>query len=129
MPRRDPLKQKVIPQLQGVFGGEKARQALVALDSKVASLQTSGQRKLPKISDKRFSEHGKRRAASIPPKTAASLCLSSPTRHSIQQRLVNNNAFLGRGKFSTQRGSTIPASPTIPVSPPSISVTGKGSVI
>ena len=56
---------------------------------------------LPKISDVRFSNF-KRRAASIPPKTAAATVnnsLISPTNATVLQSLVNNNAFLGRGKF------------------------------
>lgn len=98
LPRRDPIRNKVVPKMQGVLGGETAAQNLMALENTVLGFI---QGRLPKISDPRFSKGGKRRAASIPPKTASATlgALISPNNATLQS-LVNNNAFLGRGKFS-----------------------------
>ena len=60
MPRRAPIKTKVIPGLTGVLAGETARKGLEDIDSFLNSQEH--QRTLPKI---------KQRSTSIPPKTAA----------------------------------------------------------
>jgi len=139
MPRRDPLRHKVIPQLQGVIGGDNAQQNLVALDNLVPNVKAGRNAtpsKLPKISDIHFNTKiSNRRAASIPPRTAAAATVSalvSPTNQQVLQSLVNNATFLGRGRFSTnnRNQSSIPSSPTnLPVSPPSIQVQGKANTL
>jgi hypothetical protein len=55
--------------MQGIFGGEKAVQALLAIDQVVNKMERreGGGRRLPKISDMKPFE---RRTQSIPPKTA-----------------------------------------------------------
>ncbi len=61
MPRRDPLRHKVIPQLQGVIGGEKARQNLIALDSLVPNLKSGRNAtpsRLPRLGDINFNSKG-----------------------------------------------------------------------
>lgn len=110
--------------MQGVLGGETAAQNLMALENTVLGFI---QGRLPKICDPRFSKGGKRRAASIPPKTASATvgALISPNNAKLQS-LVNNNAFLGRGKFSQRGHSVTPHNQ--PGSPPSISVQGTGNI-
>ena len=106
LPRRDPLKQKIIPKLQGVLGGENAKDTLTTLNHTINQMGMTN--KLPKIKDVRFSQHGKRRATSIPPKTAAATIganMSTPNNARLQS-LVNNNAFLGRGTFTSRVNST-----------------------
>ena len=118
------------------MGGEKARHTLLALDAALDStILAPNNTRLPKISDMRFSHHGKRRAASIPPKTAATstvTALLSQTNNAVLQSLVNNNTFLGRGTYNSNRNNSITTSPSNqrePMSPPSIQVQGTRNVL
>ena len=73
--------------MQGVFGGDAAGEKLLGVDAAINGAMTSTnkaagvQNRLPKISDVHFNRDGKRRAASIPPRTAAAYAKSfvSPT--------------------------------------------------
>ena len=69
MPRRAPLKHKVVPNLTGVMGGEAGPSNLKDIESFLDSQEHK--QTLPKIRDNLFSPKLKLRAQSIPPKTAA----------------------------------------------------------
>ena len=87
------------------MGGETAKDTLANLNHTINQMGMTN--KLPKIKDVRFSQHG-RRATSIPPKTAAAnmgATMSTPNNARLQS-LVNNNAFLGRGTFTSRVNST-----------------------
>ena len=124
--------------MQGVFGGEKARQTLTNIDRALNQQQQvmAATSRLPKITENRVSTFNKR-SHSIQPRNAATAqnTLHSNSNQLVLQSLVNNNAFLGRGKFqSNQRGSSIPSTTknnpaNQPVSPPSIEVKGQSSTI
>ena len=98
----------------GIFGGEKAKDQLLTFDNVIKKME---RRVLPKIGhDTRPAKNGQqikhfgghRRAASIPPKTAATQAMSPQNVHSGRlQSLVNNNTFLGRGTFGQNRGSLV----------------------
>ncbi len=52
LPRRDPLRNRVVPKMQGVMGGETAANNLIALETLVSNVILG---RLPEISDPRFS--------------------------------------------------------------------------
>ena len=128
--------------MHGVLAGEKARHTMMQVDRALDTLQQQRPKrlsppKLPQISELRFNQQKvQRRAMSIPPRrpTAESakqeiMMLGSSQQEALKS-LVNNNAFLGRGRFSQRGASVNEAMQTQPISPPSIiQVKGTSSVI